>query len=175
MIENLTKAETKTLMYFISNPGAEMHIRGLAGEIESSYSAVRDSLESLEAEGYLKEKREGNLKKYSPTGEKFRKIKQVINMKKIQESGLTEQLEEELRPEAVVLFGSYLEGRDTKGSDIDIAVINCRDQKIDLSSFEEDLDREIQLTRIKNLEEESREFRNTLANGLVLQGYMEVV
>ena len=175
MIENLTKSEMKTLMYFISNPESEVHIRGLAGEIESSYSTVRDSLEKLREKGYLEYREEGNLKKYAPSREKFRKIKQVINIKQIKESGLVEYLEKELRPETIVLFGSYLEGRDKQGSDIDLAVIGGRSKELDLSDFEEELGREVQLTRVRDLKEESSEFKNTLANGLVLQGYLEVV
>jgi len=56
-----------------------------------------------------------------------------------------------------------------------LAVIGGRDIEVNLSDFEEKLGREIQLTRVENLKEESAEFRNTLANGLILQGYLEVV
>lgn len=160
--------------YFAEKP-EDIHIRGLSEEVGMPYPSVRKALNDLEEKGFLESDEKAKMTFFSPTDGKFRKAKKLVNLEKIEDSGLTEFLEKEFRPEAVVLFGSYLEGRDTSGSDIDIAIIGGRDKQLDLSSFEEDLGREIQLTKIENLENENPEFKNTLANGMVLQGYLEVV
>ena len=174
MIKELTDNEREILEYFAKRP-EDIHIRGLSEELEMPYPSVRKALKDLEEKGFVESDKKSKMTFYSHSGEKFRKAKKLINLEQIKESGLVELIEKELRPEAVVLFGSYLEGRDKKNSDIDIAVIGGRGKNLDLSGFEQDLNREVQITEVENLKEESAEFRNTLANGLVLQGYLEVV
>lgn len=174
MIQNLTKTEREVLEHFTRRP-EEIHVRGLSEQLDISYSSVRRALKSLEEKAFLESDKKSKMTFYSPAGEKFREVKKLINLENLQISGLTEYLGKELRPEAVVLFGSFLEGRDDENSDIDLAVISGREKDLDLTEFEEELDREIQITQVENLKEESKEFRNTLANGLVLQGYLEVV
>lgn len=111
---------------------------------------------------------------YTSGDEKFREVKKIINLEKLENSGIKERLEEKLRPEAVVLIGSFLEGRDDEESDIDLAIINGRNRDVDLRDFEEELGRDIQLTHVENPREENPEFKNSLANGLVLYGYLEL-
>lgn len=174
MIKELTSNEREILEFFTEKP-EEIHIRGLSEEVGMPYPSVRKALKDLEEEGFVESDKKSKMTFYSPTGEKFRKAKKLINLENLQISGLIDFLEKELRPEAVVLFGSFLEGRDSEDSDIDLAVIGGREKDLDLTEFEEELDRDIQLTQVENLKEENKEFRNTLANGLVLQGYLEVV
>lgn len=174
MIQNLTKHERTVLDYFASHP-EDIHVRGLSEQIDLPYSTVRRALQSLEEKELLEADEKSKMTFYSPTGEKFRKAKKIINLEKIENSGLAEYIDEELRPEAVVLFGSYLEGRDDSESDIDIAVIGGREGKPELEKFGEKLERKIQVVQIENPKEEVPEFRNTLANGYLLQGYLEVV
>jgi predicted nucleotidyltransferase len=174
MIKDLTGTEREVLEYFAVNP-AEIHVRGLADEMDLPYSSVRNSLESLGEKGFLGRDEKAKMTFYRPEGEDFREAKKLINLERILDAELIQDLEERLRPEAIVLFGSYLEGRDDQDSDIDLAVIGGRQKELDLDDFEEKLGREIQITRIESLTEESSEFRNTLANGLVLRGYLQVV
>ena len=174
MIKKLTNNERRVLEYFMQRPD-EIHIRGLSEEVEMPYPSVRKALKDLEEEGFVESDEKSKMTFYSPTGEKFRKAKKLVNLEKLEDSGIANFLEKELRPEAVVLFGSFLEGRDDEDSDIDIAVISGREKDLDLKEFEETLGREIHLTEVENLKQENKEFRNTLANGLVLQGYLEVI
>lgn len=174
MIKELTSNEREILEFFTEKPD-EIHIRGLSEEVGMPYPSVRKALKDLEEKGFVESDKKSKMTFYSPADEKFRKAKKMINLENLQSSGLIERLEKELRPEAVVLFGSYLEGRDSEDSDIDLAVIGGREKNLDIEEFEEKLGRQIQLTEIEDLKEENSEFRNTLANGLVLQGYLEVV
>lgn len=174
MIKELTKNEREVLEYFVQRPD-EIHIRGLSEEVKMPYPSVRKALKDLEEKGFVESDKKSKMTFYSPTSEKFRKAKKLVNLEKLEGSGIVEFLEKELRPEAAVLFGSYLEGRDSEDSDIDLAMIGGREKNPDLTGFEEKLGREIQLTQIENLKGENKEFRNTLANGIVLQGYLELV
>ena len=175
MIQELTKTEREVLQYFIRDSDKDIHVRGLSDELDISYSTVRRVLKDLEEKGLLERDKKSKMTFYSPTGEKFREVKKLVNLENLESSGLIQHLEKELRPEAVVLFGSYLQGRDDEESDIDLAVVGGRKKELDLTDFEKELGREIQTILVENLEDESREFRNTLANGFVLQGYLEVV
>jgi len=174
MVKKLTNNEREILDFLAEKPD-EIHIRGLSEEVEIPYPSVRKALKDLEDKGFVESDKKSKMIFYSPAGEKFRKAKKLANLEKLENSTLVEYLEKELRPEATVLFGSYLEGRDNEDSDIDLAVIGGRKKNLDLTDFEEKLGREIQITQIENLKEENDEFRNTLANGLVIQGYLKVV
>jgi predicted nucleotidyltransferase len=174
MIGKLTGSEREVLEYFVKKPG-KIHARGLSQEIDTPYSSVRKALHDLEDKGLLESDTKSKMTFYSPTKERFKAAKKLINLENLEDSGLTAYLDEQLRPETIVLFGSYLEGRDDENSDIDIAIIGGRDKTPDLRQFEDELGRTIQLTTIDDVKEETNEFRNTLANGLVLQGYLEVV
>jgi len=175
MIKKLTKGEEKVLNYFIKNPSSKTHVRGLSKEIGIPYATARNSLKKLQESGLLKSERKSKMIFYRPAGEKFRKAKQVTNLKNFTESGLIEFLEKNLKPKAMVLFGSYLEGQDKEDSDIDIAIIGGRDREIELSQFEEELSRSIELIYVEDAKTENKDFRNTLANGYVVQGYLELI
>lgn len=175
MIQNLTSNQRKVLDYFVTNPGSEIHVRGLTEEVDISYTSVRRALKQLEEKGFLEKDEKSKMTFYTTSDGEFRKVKKIINLDRLENSSIADYLDEELRPEAIVLFGSYLEGQDKEESDIDLAVIGSRDKELDLSSFEEELGREIQITRVKNIWDETAEFKNTLANGMTLKGYLQVV
>lgn len=175
MIHNLTSNQRKVLDYFITKPRSKIHVRGLSNEVDISYTSVRRALKQLEERGLLEKDEKSKMTFYTASDGEFRKAKKIINLDRLENSSIADYLDEELRPEAIVLFGSYLEGRDKEESDIDLAVIGGRDKELDLSSFEEELGREIQITRVENIRDETSEFKNTLANGMILKGYLQVV
>lgn len=78
-------------------------------------------------------------------------------------------------PECIVIFGSYAKGEDTRESDIDIAVMTAMKEYPQLDIYEADLKRKISLHLIDNIQNEEKDFINTLANGIVLYGYLEVL
>lgn len=177
MIKKLTKTAEELLEYFIKHPTEEKHIRGLAKETEISYSSVRHALQELLEEGLVEKREESKMVFYSARHRsgKFRDLKKIFNIHLLYRSGLVDKLEEEFRPDTLVLFGSYLDGSDREGSDIDIVIVNGREVSVDLSDFESKLSRGIHLVEIETVEGENEEFKNTLANGYVLRGYLSVV
>ncbi|MFB6199345.1 MAG: winged helix-turn-helix domain-containing protein, partial [Candidatus Nanohaloarchaea archaeon] len=105
MIKELTSNEREILEFFAER-SEEIHIRGLSEEVEMPYPSVRKALKDLEEKGFVESDKKSKMTFYSPAGEKFRKAKKLVNLEKIEDSGIVEFLEKELRPEAVVLFGS---------------------------------------------------------------------
>lgn len=174
MIAQLSRSERDVLEYFARNP-SQTHVRGLSKETNMPYSTVQQALKELEKHEILEKEEKGSMTFYSPGGSIFRNAKRLINLEALQDSGLITRLENECRPDAIVLFGSYLDGRDRPESDIDIAVIGGRDVETDLGSFETKLDRDIHLVEIEAVKDEDEAFQNTLANGLTLSGYLEIV
>ena len=105
--------------------------------------------------------------------ERFIQLKRAYNIISIQESGLINLLRDKYEePEAVVLFGSYSKGEDTSKSDIDVAIITKKHLDLDLNKFEKILRRKINIYEIQLIESE-KEFINSLANGIVIYGYLK--
>jgi predicted nucleotidyltransferase len=78
-------------------------------------------------------------------------------------------------PECIVLFGSYAKGEDMpEVSDIDIAVVTDKKKLPDLHNFQATLGKSISLHLIENIKDQNANFINSLANGIVLSGYMVI-
>ncbi|MBU4308308.1 MAG: nucleotidyltransferase domain-containing protein [Nanoarchaeota archaeon] len=77
-------------------------------------------------------------------------------------------------PKSIILFGSYSKGLDTEKSDIDICVITDKNDLPDLTIFEKKLNRKINIIN-SNINNMKKEFKNSLINGNVLEGYIELI
>lgn len=177
MGQKLTKTSESVLDYFYRNPEREVHLRGLEDEIDVPYSSVRNALQELEEEQLVTKREETKMTFYSANtdNERFKRRKRINNLRQLYDSGAIEELEKTFRADALVLFGSYLEGNDRSNSDIDIAVVNGRDTRVDLVKYEKELGRTFQVVQIDDAKTEKKDFRNTLANGYVLRGHLTVV
>jgi len=110
----------------------------------------------------------------------FRREKILYNLSVIYRSGLVEYLNSIFgNPKAVVLFGSFSKGEDTMGSDIDIAI---EDDSItgntiasvkELESLERRIGRKITI-HLFNRKDVDINLFNSIANGIVLSGFLEV-
>lgn len=174
MFSFLGSKKLDVLEVFFEEPGARLSIRELSRRSGVSTRWVSETVSEMEDRDILEEERDGNMRKVS-AGEDFSRVKRVYNLDRLFESGLVEKLEEELYPDALVLFGSYERGEDRESSDIDLAVVNGREEEPGLEEFEEELDREINLVHLEESSEGDENFRNSLANGTVLSGFLEVV
>ena len=98
-------------------------------------------------------------------------LKRSHNFESLFKSGLIAYLKDRYEePKAIVVFGSYADGTDTSESDIDIAVIS-KGKEIDLKKFEKKLCRKINLLILDRV---PKKFKNSLANGIVLDGYLRL-
>ncbi len=96
--------------------------------------------------------------------------KMLDNLSQILDSGLVEELEELYPGCAIILFGSYARGEDTIDSDIDIAVITPKQKNLELTHFEQILEREIRVQTYPSFEGLSEEMKKIIMNGIVLGG-----
>lgn len=173
----ITKDNTLRVMeVFFRHPDKKIHLRELSRITGLSMPGVKKIAEKLEKESLLVSKKEKMVKNfYASRNEKFLSLKRFYNMNSVFASGLLNFLKDKYEePEAIVLFGSYSKGDDISRSDVDIAVITPKRITVDLNPFEKKLGRKIEVheVKVKNAE---KEFLNTLANGIVLYGYLKVL
>ena len=103
----------------------------------------------------------------------YRKYKRLYNIFRLEESGLIDYLKDRLTPKSMVLFGSYARGEDIENSDIDI-FIESKKTLLELTYFEKQLKRKIQVHIKEHISECQKEIKNNIINGINLSGYLEV-
>ncbi len=173
----IEKQERRILQLLLTSPTTEFSYREIERRTGISIGTVSKYAKALHKKNLIKMRTlpRSYLIKANLDSKLVRQLKVSFNLETLFESGLVEFLSRRLRPDAIVLFGSYSKGEDIEESDIDLAVIGGRDVKTDLFRFEKILERRISITSIHDLYKARKEFINTLANGIVLEGYMEVV
>jgi predicted nucleotidyltransferase len=110
----------------------------------------------------------------------FLRRKIVYNLNLIYQSGLIEFLYDYFdHPKAIVLFGSFRKGEDVSSSDIDIAIESDKEEDYrvtglrELSDLEKHFRKKVQL-HIFNRKTVDINVFNSIANGIVLTGFLEV-
>ncbi len=162
-------------------PHTVFHVRKLAKETELSTTAVLQAVKELEEAGIVMvEKTELTTNIKANLGsETYLSYKRIFNLYLLEQCKVVSLLYNTLHPKAIVLFGSYARGEDEEESDIDFLIISHTktDEKLkkELLRCEETLGRKISLHILHSLEKSSKEFKNSIANGIVLSGYVKVV
>jgi|SRR3989344_1888499 len=106
--------------------------------------------------------------------ERFRYLKKMNTFNLLHTSGLIHYIFDHCQPNVIILFGSASRGEDTKDSDIDLYV-ECQEQPLDLILFENKLKRKIQLHFYDSFNKvHSKELKNNIVNGILLDGYLKV-
>lgn len=167
----------KVMELFFKSPTKEFYLREIARLTGLSPPGVLKIIGKLEREGLVKKEAKALTTNYKANmgSDEFSVLKRVYNLFSIYESGLLEKLVEfYATPEAIVLFGSYAKAEDIETSDVDIAVVTSKEQYPRLEEFESMLQRRITMHLIKDVKKVEKEFKNTLANGIVLYGYLEI-
>ena len=161
--------------FFFKYPERRFHLRELERLTGLSMPGVKKIVEKLKKEDLLNSEKEKVVKNYFATrNERFTQLKKAYNLYSIFSSGLLQFLKDKYEePEVIILFGSYSKGEDISTSDVDVAVVTKKQEKLNLERFENKLARKITLYEI-TLESVEKEFLNTLINGVVLFGYLEV-
>ena len=103
----------------------------------------------------------------------FRFYKKLNIIEKLYTSGLLSFINDKCNPKCIILFGSSSRGEDIKGSDIDLFV-QSSEIKLDLSKFEKNFGRKINLFFESNFSRLNKELKNNILNGIVLSGYIGV-
>lgn len=163
------------LEQFFRKPRHRFQLRELSRESDVSTPSVKNYIQEFMDEELVEEVEQGVYKGYrAKLSEEFMVQKKLYNVEKLRETGLIEMIEGECVPNAVVLFGSAAEGEDVEESDIDLLVVSG-EKELDLEEYEQRFNREINITFMTEQElKQNKELSNSVANGIVLSGYLVV-
>ena len=166
----------KVMELFFKFPYTSFHIREIARLTGLSSTGVIKIIKKLKKEKLLLSKKANNMEEIKPdVNGRFLIIKRLYNIYSIYDSGLIDYIKSYYEmPQSIILFGSYSNGTDTEKSDIDIGVVSAKKEIPDFKKFETRLSRKINLHLIE-IKNTPKEFINSLANGIVLEGFVEMV
>jgi len=160
------------------NAGESFNARNLSLHLKVSQPGIAKALPALEKYGFVSVTKDKNSKRISIVLNRDNPLvigmKRSDNIRLLYESGLAEFLREKFPSQAVIVFGSFAKGEDTKNSDIDIAVIGAKSKTINLRNFEIKLMKEIRINFYKSFKEISNELRNNILGGILLSGWVEI-
>jgi len=169
LIESNTQKFLSVIFRF---PTKGFTVREIARLIKVSPPTAASIAKTLEDKDLIKVKKEraqhkifGNLE-----NENFRELKRIYNIFYL--SGLKDSLVKELKPNTIVVFGSYSKGEDTEDSDIDIFVDSVIKKEINLEKFEKQLDRHVHL-QVNEIKKVPDDLRKNIINGIILYGFLE--
>jgi len=174
--------ELTILRIFFEEPNSEFHLRQLARLLKKNPVTVKNYLKEHVLSGAIGCKKERGLELYSANAENFyfKEYKRVYNKFRLIESGLLDFLKKEFSLPTIILFGSYERGEDNKNSDIDIFILSETKRQVSLEEYEAALKRTIQVhfmsrKEFKNLKKSNPGLINSIINGSVLNGFIEVL
>ena len=127
----------KVFAEFAKNPKKPYQIRELSRDIKLAHTSIKIHLKELEKSNLIKKEKVGVYNAYNANfdDENFRFYKKILNIINLKESGIIEELENKLTPDAIIVFGSYAKGEDTEKSDVDI-FLAAKEKNIDLKKYE---------------------------------------
>jgi len=173
-----TRLQNEIFRLLCVKVGVDLNQRAIAGLLGVSPTAVAKAIIGLEKEGLatIEKSKIMNLIsiKLNRDNQRAVALKRTENLKQIYESGLAEFLEEKFAGSTIILFGSYSLGEDTINSDIDIAVIKRERKQLNLTKFENILERKININFYGNFGSINKHLRENLFNGIVLAGGIEL-
>jgi len=168
--------ESRVLEFFFDDPEGAYHLREIARQTSLHPNTVLTQVNALVKEGLLVKRVTRAVVEVSVNRDHlvFTRLKRLSNLRKIYLSGIVDEIDKEYgAPEAIILFGSYSRGEDTKRSDVDIAVLTKRELKHRWDAYRSVFQRDIQVHEI-NMDKVGKPFIMNLANGIVLKGYLTV-
>lgn len=165
----------KILQEFFDKPNKKFHLRELSRLTKISLPSVKTHVKELLKLNLLQVKNDDIYKGYkSSLNSTYRILKRNDFLIRLHESGLIKELEKICTPNCIVLYGSAVEGTDDERGDIDI-FIQSNKKNIELKKYETLLNRRINLLFEQKLYKINETFINSLANGIVLSGFLKVI
>ncbi len=165
----------KILRVFFDMPNKKFQLREIERKTKISLPSVKKHVESLLKQNLIKKINEGIYEGYkSSFSSIYKALKRNDLLIRLEKSGFIEEMENKFTPNCIVLYGSAVDGMDDERGDIDI-FIQSRKSEFSLKKFEVELNRKISLLFEFNIEKLNSELKNSLANGIVLHGFLKVV
>jgi len=164
--------------YFFVNPTAKLRVRRIEKQLNLPLPSVIKYCKELEKEGILKRVEIGGVVFYTANraSENFIIEKKLFNIYSLYNSGLVGFLRKELGNPTIVVFGSYASGEDIEKSDVDIYIETPSKKSINTEKYEKIIKRRIHIFVYKHIHEiGNKELANNIVNGVVLNGFLEVL
>ena len=158
----------KILEQFYEEPNKQFTIRALAKRTNIPSASVQRYLNELKKQGFVTKDNRADMTPY------FKLEKTFFLIKKMFKTGLIEYLEDQIKPEAIILFGSARKGEYVKESDIDIFVESTNKTRVNLAPFEKKLKHKIQLFIEEDINKLHKRLLNNVINGIKLSGYIKI-
>jgi predicted nucleotidyltransferase len=169
----------KVAEVFFKEPLQDHYLKEISKKANLAHTSVKNYLEDLKREAVIKESiqkrgsRNFPIYKANRNSGNYKIEKRNYNRHNPSFYDLLNYISTNIMPQTIILFGSYNKGEDDEESDIDI-FLQCKKQKIDLSQYEKELHRKIQLHMYNNFKKVPKELKNNIINGTVLRGFLEV-
>lgn len=174
----LTNLQQEILRLLFVKAGISLNQRQIAKSLKVTPPAVTKALPTLEKENFIRIEQDKETKRWSiglnRDNHKVMQLKRVDNLKQIYESGLADLLENEFAGATIILFGSYSRGEDLINSDLDFAVIGRKEKETDLTTFEKELGRKININIYNSFKNIHKHLKENLCNGIVIIGGIEL-
>lgn len=162
-----------------NKPNTTFHIRWLAKAAGVSTTAVVRTLEELHEIIIVEKTAITTNVKANVESEAYRFYKRILNLYRLERFNIIQTLKDTYKAKTIVLFGSFAKGEDEEESDIDILILTNHKEVPNISDYiaecEKLLNRRINFHILSSLEKSSSEFKNAIANGIVLHGYIKVI
>lgn len=148
MISNLFNGiGLEILALYLSDYAARMHVRQISRWLSRNHRTVSLALKRLEKQGIMKHEDVGKNKQYFLnldnvlTRDCLKNAESLKSMEFLEKHFILKKLLTELsldmRDTALMLFGSYAKGEETKGSDIDLLILKDKTERKILKNITE--------------------------------------
>ncbi len=163
------------LKTFFEEPTNIHFIREISKKINLAHTSVKNNVNKLLKEGLIIQKKAKPFSGYvgNRENEDFIFYKKIYNFYSLKE--LKNFIYKNFCPKLAVVFGSYSLGEDIEGSDIDILIISNLKKKIDLSKFEKELKREINVINVNTLNKLDKPILKKVYNGFLICGGFDLL
>ena len=165
----------KILSEFFDQPNKKFQLRELSRRTKISLPSVKEHIKTLLKQGLIKEVKTDIYKGYkSSLNNEYKTLKRNDLILRLEKTGLLEELEKNFTPNCIVLYGSAVEGMDDERGDIDI-FIQGKKKTFEIKKFEDLIKRKINLLFETDIRKIDNNLKNSLANGVVLRGFLKVI
>ncbi len=165
----------KILRVFFDNPNKKYQLRELSRITDISLPSVKKHILELLKQNLVKVDNSGIYKGYrSKFSNKYKILKKNDLLLRLETSGFINEIEKKFTPNCIVLYGSAVEGRDDDRGDIDIFVQGLK-KEIDIQKYEKNIKRKISIIFENDINNIDENFKNTIANGVILRGFLKVI
>ncbi|MCK4902792.1 MAG: hypothetical protein KAS76_05475 [Thermoplasmatales archaeon] len=165
----------KILQVFFDQPNIKFQLRELSRQTKISLPSVKKHVEALSELDLIQENKDGIYTGYkSSFNTSYKILKRNDILIRLEDSELIKELENICTPNCIVLYGSAVEGADDERGDVDIFVQSNK-KIIELKKYENKLKRKISLLFEQDLKKIDETLKNSLANGIVLSGFLKVI